>query len=1014
MQSDRGLRFPFLRVLLSVSLSATLPTLSAQRATDGVAPKRSERVVEPAGSSALRLGDRHSAGAAETLELLDVRWGRLVDAYGLTAEGRPTARPVYRDLVVHDHLQSDGVDYHLESDPLTHVTRLVILRPVATSQFQDLLRRAEADLPLLGADSSAHGSLRRATLASVPRDATLVLRFNDLLRDGAVAQRALAEAVELWTADSSEAATRFSARVLFDPNHGGFAQGRWHSSRVLVDLTTSPLEAARMGVPLPTNLIGLPQAEVDAGRPNLTLRLAAGPRAQRARSPRASLANLAGSTLRPAQGGDVVRRFVASSGSDVNAGRLLDQERPRIVGSFPVDVESAAADPNGVAALDFLVDLRFSTPCAAAPQPGDVLEVGARFLRVLDNALTPDPSGFVGAVSVRLLDDRGIVPSQLVGPAVFETPYSSSRGIDPACFVRFLPAAGVPPAAQVDPNSQALLRFTEPMDPTSVEAFGGFQIVRGTSSAPTPFDFVVGEVEASSDLVEFVFAPLLPLNHDAGSADPYRVEISTRPRDLAGNPLQEGLVAEFTLDPSAPEERNGGFALQFAAVDELRPGSSDWRGQFFYDFEEEAVRARAPVRSSVPVDRTQPMVAAMIPFPLGVRDPLNPLGSKVQAAWRYADLGWQVEDETKFNMDVEGLSWSPIAGQVVADFFPEFEIALSHGAQLPDEALSAFLLPLFPASGLFGAPNLFADNVLDDPGSPQKVVHPRALGYTVDPSDLYLSTGGTPLMPFPLNRADVDRRTYTWRDTTVLAKGGDGGAGIPTQQEVRLGLDPGPAGRVAGAGEVPSIGLPLLMEFRAFPSGNAVGLNRLDVSLAINSSVQPTFRNFSSGGVLPGGTVVLKNPDLEPVPTGGINPQTGLSTLPSDNVVVLGQVDLVARQSVMHSAWVDTASGTGLAAQDVAGGVVEALTPGASSVVVEYRGASGFSAGADDPFDAATLDAYGDLRAGSVTPAGSGAWSADPEALDGARYVQVRITLENDVDAWLLPSVLSLGLAYER
>jgi hypothetical protein len=37
-----------------------------------------------------------------------------------------------------------------------------------------------------------------------------------------------------------------------------------------------------------------------------------------------------------------------------------------------------------------------------------------------------------------------------------------------------------------------------------------------------------------------------------------------------------------------------------------------------------------------------------------VQTPLSPLGSKLQALWRYCDLGFSVRDETKYDVDVVG------------------------------------------------------------------------------------------------------------------------------------------------------------------------------------------------------------------------------------------------------------------------------------------------------------------------------------------------------------------------
>src|SRR6185503_20527239 len=155
--------------------------------------------------------------------------------------------------------------------------------------------------------------------------------------------------------------------------------------------------------------------------------------------------------------------------------------------------------------------------------------------------------------------------------------------------------------------------------------------------------------------------------------------------------------------------------------------------------------------------------------------------------------------------------------------------------------------PKYPGSGLV---RTFSGNILADPLSPQKIVHPRSLGYQINSVDLFLASSGTIMLPFPLNRVVDTPVTYTWRDTTVLAKGGPNGAGIPLDIEAGgpLFLESS-EGYVAGPDEVPSFGLPLLLEYRCFPSNQGLGLNPLDISLAINSSAIPSFRAYSTGGI---------------------------------------------------------------------------------------------------------------------------------------------------------------------
>jgi hypothetical protein len=211
---------------------------------------------------------------------------------------------------------------------------------------------------------------------------------------------------------------------------------------------------------------------------------------------------------------------------------------------------------------------------------------------------------------------------------------------------------------------------------------------------------------------------------------------------------------------------------------------------------------------------------------------------------------------------------------------------------------------------------------------------------------------------------------------------------------------------------VPSIGLPLLLEFRCWPSDTALGLNRLDVNLAINSSALPAFRAFSAGGFNTSGQPVLVQPDVEAAPRGGFNPSSippGRRTPPNDNVVNLGQLDLVYRTSRAHTVWIDT----GVATPDfVTLQQRPALHAPGTNVIVELRGATGFGAGSVSD-DALALDAYGALETGEVEfLGGSAAWHANVDAVDGARFVQLRISFVNDIDDGESPTLDSLALVY--
>jgi hypothetical protein len=414
-----------------------------------------------------------------------------------------------------------------------------------------------------------------------------------------------------------------------------------------------------------------------------------------------------------------------------------------------------------------------------------------------------------------------------------------------------------------------------------------------------------------------------------------------------------------------------------------------------------------------------------MPIPIsGVQTPLSPFGSRLQALWRYCDVGFGLQDEGFYNVDVEGVAWAPIGGSVVPDSFDLFEILLSHCLKLPDESVNpATLLPLYPNSGLIP---IFASNVLDSLNDPPRVVHHRARGYTVDPADRFLSstTPTITMMPYPLNRnLPVSQHTfYTWRDTSLQAKGApDQSGGSPgaelaiVNQVLNLGITPGtPYPR----GLVPTIGLPLLMEFKCFPDSTALGLNAFDINIAINSSSLPNFRAFSTGGTNSSGTPVTRDPDLQTIALGGFNPNSnppGQSTIPVDNVVYLGQMDLVVRISRAHTIWFNSGSVNPTYVQPV----VEPRPsdqPQGSSIQLAFRGATNVTG--NIAVTATSLDPYGEVPQQSP---GNGTvsfllndnkWKNNMSQIQGARFFQTRVTFVSNAETLLTPTLSALGFAF--
>lgn len=964
--------------------------------------------------------DPNQSGSSSALHVAEMFWGRLVDVHDVNASGAENPEPCFRDFVVNPGVLSDGVDYTLVTGAVTQKTRLIVHAKKGGERFASLLRAAVQNPPWIAPEHDDGSSAPPFSVA--PRNACLVVRLDDCLDDDASAAQSLAERVRISA--GIPPLNPFGARLLFDPNHGGLVAGAFHSTRVLIDLTVSELEAAAMPVPQPVNALGLPAGPTTVTGPSASVRIPT--RLDSGVGQFVLLTNLTGAALDPAANGpvaltsptlDVVRALRAGNALDPNSGFLLDVEQPSVLGDLPVIVERVI--PAG--GQELFVDLHFTSSCLASPANQDVLAVGGSLLEVVEPALV-GPQGRVRKLRVRPVTPVAN-PSTLLGIGVFHAVFAPNRlRRTPApCWVSFSPqplsGGGVSTSAQVR------VHFSEPMDPAPLDSLDSLLVVRGPAthgtSTASPTATVLGQVQASSSLEEFAFSPLLPLAHTQGVADAYHVELSGV-RDLAGNPLRHELpFADFRLDPLEPTQANGSVLLRLNGADEIGPdGFIDLRGQFFYDSERGTVLPRPLVFTSWPVDRTNPVPSIMIPFARGLQVPLTPLGSKLHALWRYCDLGWNVRDERRYDLDVAGLSWAPIGGQIVNDFYAGFEIRLAHSRFLPDEAISTTLLPLWENSGLRGGPNLFTDNILVDPESPQKVVHPRALGYAVNSADLFTSSSGTVMIPYPLNRGPAPITTYTWRDTAVQAKAGPNNLGIPMDIEAGVPLNLEPlAGTIAPAGSVPSIGLPLLIEYRCYPSDQGLGLNALDISLAINSSPLPAFRAYSTGGFNTSGLPVVVNPDTASVPTGGFNPLSSPPGLPTpfsaENAFYIGQLDTVTRLSRAHTIWLDTGvANPGYVAALVAPAPQQ--QPAGTQVVLDYRGALGFSANTlGAQFDATRIDAYGELATGTVTFLnGASTWTGTIQPLNGARYIQVRLTFVSNVATGASPELTALGIPF--
>lgn len=965
-------------------------------------------------------------GEAPAVRLLGAVWGRLVDVYDEDATSG-SSRLVARDLLVREDVATGGL-YDVRTNIATQGTRVTIRAPLGTPAFANAYDLLQSNLPVL----AAAGPDGLPPFPVVPRNAGIALLFDDLVDPASVS----GETVRILT--GVPATTVQGARLRTDPNHGnvtdrdGDGQLEFWSTRLLVDPVVTSAEALADAQPIAPDPDGFPAAE-SSGETNLLVRIPT--LVDPGSGQVAVLRNLSGAGVSSTQSGpvdpstptlDVVRALRSGGPSavtgDAYEGFLLDALPPSVVAEIPVTVTSVAPDPGGNPE-DKRIDVLYAHPACAAPlRTGDAIQVGRAVLEVLAPSAAPAGAS-VSDVRVKILQRT----TSLAGPARLHTRFE--LGTDQArlgCFLAFDPPAGAAPADLVDPAAAVVLRADEALDRASLSGMdetrigrvplgvGGRQIVPATH-------------EPAADLRGVVVRPLVPLTHAAGSSETYYARVAGW-RDLAGNPLLLPLgLVPFTLDPSAASAATGGVTFRFDATDMLPgagappdagSGKPEFRGQFLYDLAQGTANPRPVSRFQAAADRTQSVPSLMVPLPSGVNTPISRFGSKLQAIWRYCDLGLGLLDEQFQNVDVEHVYWAPAGGAAVADAITRFEIGLAHGARLPDESLDANLLPVYVASGLVST---YAQNQADPVHDPLRTVHPGASGipgYVVQPSDATVTSTGTAVMPWPLNRGiPLDRYArYTWRDTALQATGGAGGSGAEMRiVNLASGQPNLPSGVPYAPGSVPSIGLPLLMEFRCYPDEASFGLNRFDVSIAVASSARPNFRAFSTGGMNTTGSVVFKNPDLEHVATGGFNPNSmpspGAATLPVDNVSYIGALDLVVRVSRMHSIWID--SGAATAQWATATEPAAARQPAGTDVQLAFRGATSVSNAALTT-DAAAIDAYGDALLGAQPTfhQADATWKPGASALDGSRYLQTRVTFVSNAATNRTPTLSALGVAW--
>jgi hypothetical protein len=981
------------------------------------------------GSGEYFVVEQNGGGSSNPFRIVNLAWGRLVDIFDQDAGGLITRR--FRDYPIGRDIVSDGVDFLFERNALTGAQNLIILHPFGSPQFQSAFSRLEQNLQPV-TDLGLAGGF---PLTMVARNSVLVIRFNDLVAAETVNRNNIKLLV------GNPPIVPQESRLVVDRTHGdafdrnGDGVAEFYSTRVLVDFTISPTERAASAEPLDVNNIGLPEGlardQVNAViRIPTLINLDAGQFSIfRSLGQRALAFSGNGSTDPNSPTLDIVRAF-RSGGSNLNPpdpfnGFLPDSDRPIIVGGQTVTVTQV-----NQAGGDFLVDFLFDTPvCGLAPEVGDLIELVGGVGEVTAPAGAPSQSGQINGMRVKLV--TGSAATFMPGPGVFLSPFEPDDGDQAACFVTFSPPPADPPFEGVSPDASVRVRFSEPMDPTAFGAFSTF-----TVSIPESQDIdelqrnVVGSVESDLGLTNFRFVPSAGMPHTNGTAEEYVFDLLEDVdgiTDLAGNALLTELPPiSFMLDELAATRDVFGVGLTFSSADQNSDMRPEIRGQFLLDPILGNLKPRPVTRFSAVADNTNLTVGSMLAVTQSIATPLSPLGSHMQTVWRYVDLGFGLLDDGTLNLDLEGMSWAPFAGTASIESYDEYQITVGHSRGAPDEWLNQNILPGFDFSGL-NRP--YSTNYLDAP----KVIHPRERGYTINPINAFTSAAGRILIPWPVNQGipQSEFSYFTFRDTRVLAVGGPLSPGVPPARLFQLQgvMVPFPYNYIRE--RIPTIGLPLLMEFNCYPDNTVVGLNGFQVAQALATAPQPFFRVFSTGGVDTSNTVRRVDPDSDTVATGGFSPGLGgAATPPEDNTLYYGQADFVVLVSVVHTAWFDSQL-KGTVRWEPA--VIEpdpSALPTGTEVSVAFRGALQINDdemvtgnGTQNAFDASMLDPYGDahkvwmglnvMGAGFFPEflGGTPNWTSDLSDLDGAPLIQARITFVSNPISLLTARIDALGIA---
>ncbi|MHC4824646.1 MAG: hypothetical protein ACYTEP_11615 [Planctomycetota bacterium] len=994
-----------------------------------------------------------SGSGKSTLFLENMQWGRLVDVFDVSGD------LVLLDIVIRENIQSDGVLYDLSQNPISQKENLTILLDADSPSFTTALSDARSGLASL----QAKGFDDPGPFTKVARNGCIRLEFSEFL-DPATVDR---QTIQVLVGTTEESFASLEVRYVVKE---GIGQDGQPKGVVILDPTVSQADSQALGIP--SNGIGFPESQ-DLVSPNIKIRIPT--RVNPFINQTLLLTNLAGTETFDVTrnlGGDSivephefagldpvsVRAVRSGNNLDVFNGFLTDTAKPSLI----VTQEATIATVTEAGLQRTLVYALDAVNCRdLSPKSGDVFEIGGALVQVTSVLDATDNSAYV--VQGVLLS--GSLPGGSTGVAArLTTRYTFADAGLQLCYVTITPTPLSLPATGVDPFATLSVRFSEPVDVSTVRSLDSMVLASADLGAAVddpnrewdltggelvadyidrlpgygdgggPGRIMFGPVQVSSDAQTFTLAPVAGITDAFGEGGSLQLSMAMRGGnsgilDLAGNVLDfTGFVAghssqaeQVSLVGVVPLDNY--FALRGNGIDENNDQTPEYGGQLGPIAGDGVLRGRSITRFSRQADQTNQFVGQRLKFTSGIMTPLAPAGSVLMTIYGYHHLGFGLSSVSEFNLDVEGLNWSPFDGVIFDDTFERYSLALSHSQRFPDDFINQSSgYPAWRNSGLKRlSSNNFDENIYGFEADPVQYADLDEVimfdtNYNVNAVNRFQTPGGISMYPWP----DFTT-TYTWRDTHFpvpdgsTLKGGNSndGFGVPPQ------VTGSPATYLPGF--YPSIALPLQMRFRCFPRGNEFGFNGFQVQIMVGSSNIPAFRVFSTGGRDGGDVWHLVRPDLPPegtAPNGGYNTGTGATTKGFGPELYWGQVDFVTRVSKVYTHWFDFGGNLDSMSSLTIEPTSAQAQPG-TSVEVQFRSSASVSdsacgGGASPLNDASTdFDAYADYD-GCGTISQPSDWYSDPADLiaDGRQYFQMRFTFVSNIEQDLLAELDAFGFAF--